>query len=180
PVDIFDLWYKKVVQTAHYSEPSAMVLATCDENGHPSARVVLLKRYSKKGFEFFTNYQSKKGKEIVANPAVALVFDWRHVSRQVRIEGVAEFLTSEESDAYYFSRPRASQISAWCCKQSNILENRDDLLVQIRVTEERFAGRQVPRPQYWGGFRVVPHLIEFWQEGEHRLHTRMQYKKSDG
>ncbi|MGN7679005.1 MAG: pyridoxamine 5'-phosphate oxidase [Anaplasma sp.] len=181
PMDVFDLWYSEMLISVMGSlkDPAAMTLATCSEQGVPSARVVLLKRYDRGGFEFFTNLKSRKGREIAANPLVALVFDWRYIGRQVRVEGTATFLSASESDAYYASRPRESRIGAWCSKQSMVLEDRNELLMQFESMTRRFEGQDVPRPEFWGGIRVIPHVVEFWTESEHRLHLRKQYSKTD-
>lgn len=178
PIEIFSSWYFDVLNSGGVREPSAMVLATCDLESRPSARVVLLKKHSQQGFEFYTNLGSRKGREIAANPQVALVFDWQVVNKQVRIEGVAEFMDGAESDAYYASRSRESQLSGLCSRQSAILHDRGELLQEIELASQRFAGREIPRPEYWGGIRVVPHTIELWSEGLHRLHHRKQYKRN--
>ncbi|WP_246575277.1 pyridoxamine 5'-phosphate oxidase [Neoehrlichia mikurensis] len=176
PIKLFGLWYNEMLKFP-CKEPTSMVLATCGKDLKPSARVVLLKRYDDSGFVFFTNCNSKKGRDIAYNPYVALVFDWRFISKQVRIEGKIELLTSEESDAYYASRMRGSKISAWCSKQSSILKNRDKLLASMKDMDQKFEYKNIPRPDYWVGMKVIPRLIEFWQEGNDRLHTRHQYNK---
>ncbi|WP_081264061.1 pyridoxamine 5'-phosphate oxidase [Anaplasma phagocytophilum] len=178
PMSIFGLWYEEVLRVKSVREPSAMVLATCDSENRPSARVVLLKRYSDAGFEFYTNLESRKAREIALNPCVSLVFDWRHIYKQVRVEGIAEFMDVSESDAYFASRSRESQIGAWCSRQSMILEDRDVLLSKIELMEREYEGREIPRPKFWGGIRVVPNVIEFWMDGKHRLHDRRQYSKN--
>ncbi|MCU7611346.1 pyridoxamine 5'-phosphate oxidase [Anaplasma capra] len=181
PMDVFSAWYSEMLQAteSHMGEPAAMVLATCDVQGKPSARVVLLKKYGKLGFEFFTNFESRKGKEIAGNPNVALVFDWRHMGRQVRVEGSAVPLSASESDAYHASRSRESRIGALCSKQSMVLNSREELLAQFNCMLREFEGKEIPRPEYWGGIRVVPRMVEFWEEGEHRLHSRKQYSMGD-
>ncbi len=148
PMDVFGLWYSEMLQAtgAHMREPSAMVLATCDVQNRPSARVVLLKKYGEAGFEFVTNFNSRKGREIADNPQVALVFDWRHIGRQVRVEGLATLMDASESDAYHASRSRESKISAWCSQQSAVLESRKLLLEQFERERQRFDGQEIPRP----------------------------------
>ncbi|MDB1135369.1 pyridoxamine 5'-phosphate oxidase [Candidatus Anaplasma sp. TIGMIC] len=181
PMIIFGSWYEEMLQVEGIKEPAAMVLATCDIESRPSARVVLLKKYSDAGFEFVTNLESRKAQEMAASPYVALVFDWRFMQRQVRVEGVASFVSSAESDAYHASRPRDSQLSAWCSKQSRVLEDRGKFLAEVEIMRQKFEGRDIPRPQYWGGIRVVPHAMEFWTDGKHRLHDRKYYtRNSDG
>ncbi|QGR02267.1 pyridoxamine 5'-phosphate oxidase [Ehrlichia ruminantium] len=176
PIDFFNLWYKEVLKV-HCKEPTAMVLATCGKNLKPSARVVLLKQHSDRGFVFFTNMNSRKGKDISENPFVSLVFDWRHISKQVRVEGVIEALLPEDSDKYYATRLRGSQISACCSKQSSILEDREEFITSMKKMEVEFMGKPIPRPSYWIGLRVIPMLMEFWQEGVDRIHTRYQYTR---
>ncbi|WP_041651589.1 pyridoxamine 5'-phosphate oxidase [Anaplasma centrale] len=181
-MDIFGLWYSEMLQAAaegHVHEPSAMVLATCDAQNRPSARVVLLKKYGEAGFEFVTNFDSRKGREIANNPQVALVFDWRYIGKQVRVEGVATLVDTHESDTYHASRSRESKISAWCSKQSTILESRELLLEQFEREQQRFEGQEIPRPEHWGGIRVIPRVVEFWEDGAYRLHSRKRYSLGD-
>ncbi|KJV69583.1 pyridoxamine 5'-phosphate oxidase [Candidatus Neoehrlichia procyonis] len=176
PIELFSIWYDEILRSS-CKDPTSMVLATCGQDLKPSARIVLLKKYDNSGFVFFTNLHSKKGQDIAYNPNVALVFDWSFISKQVRVEGKIELLTSEESDSYYASRMRGSQISAWCSKQSSILKDRDELLESIKYMHQKFINKNIPRPDYWVGMKVVPELIEFWQEGIDRLHIRHQYSK---
>ncbi|WDM85556.1 pyridoxamine 5'-phosphate oxidase [Ehrlichia sp. JZT12] len=178
PIELFSLWYEEMLRIP-CKEPTAMVLATCSKDLKPSARVVLLKQYSDQGFVFFTNINSRKGQEIQNNPYVALVFDWNHISKQVRIEGKIEMLLDEDIDKYYASRSRGSQISALCSNQSSILKNRKDFIDSIENMTKEFYGKPIPRPSYWVGMRVVPMLIEFWEEGLYRIHTRSQYTRKD-
>lgn len=152
-----------------------MTLATCSKDCIPSARIVLLKEYSKEGFVFFTNVNSKKGKELTENPKAALVFHWIEFARQVRIEGDVKLLNDERTDKYFSSRARDSQISAWCSKQSSVLKNWQDFEQAIKLKEKEFYNTQVPCPDFWVGFCVIPKVIEFWQEGEYRRHTRFRY-----
>ena len=180
PIELFDLWYNEVLAvSSEHKDPTAMVLATCSKTLKPSARVVLLKKYSDQGFVFFTNMNSRKGKEMTANPFVALAFDWSHISKQVRIEGGIKMLSCQDADAYYASRPRGSQIGAWCSKQSSILENREDLIKLMERMKIEFHEKPIPRPGYWVGVVVVPVLMEFWQGGLDRIHTRYQYTRDN-
>ncbi|MGL9717251.1 MAG: pyridoxamine 5'-phosphate oxidase [Wolbachia sp.] len=171
PFDLFSKWYKAV----SCKQPTAMTLATCSKDCVPSARVVLLKEYGEEGFVFFTNVNSRKGKELTENPKAALVFHWIELSRQVRIEGEVKLLNSTKADEYFSSRARDSQISAWCSKQSNVLNNWQDFEQAIKLKEKEFYNTQIPRPDFWVGFFIIPKVIEFWQEGKYRRHTRLRY-----
>jgi pyridoxamine 5'-phosphate oxidase len=174
PIDLFAKWYKEVLNSP-CKEPTAMTLATCSKDCAPSARVVLLKEYSKEGFVFFTNVNSKKGKELTDNPRAALVFHWMEFSKQVRIEGDVKFLDNERADQYFSSRTCDSQISAWCSKQSSVLKNWQDFEQCIELKSREFHDQKIPRPAFWVGFCVMPKVIEFWQEGEYRRHARFKY-----
>lgn len=154
-----------------------MVLSTVNQKGEPSSRVVLLKEHGRDGFVFYTNYRSRKGVEIDATGEAALNFYWRALDRQVRISGPAERVSPEASDAYFATRPRGSQIGAWASEQSDVLERRQTLVHRVREFEERFDGQDVPRPDHWGGFRVVPRRIEFWEAGAFRLHDRWEFRR---
>lgn len=176
PIDLFSKWYKAVLN----SSSTAMTLATCSKDCIPSARVVLLKEYSKEGFVFFTNVNSKKGKELTENPKAALVFHWIEFARQVRIEGDVKLLNDERTDKYFSSRARDSQISAWCSKQSSVLKNWQDFEQAIELKNKEFYDQKVPRPDFWVGFCVIPKVIEFWQEGEYRKHIRFRYTLVEG
>jgi pyridoxamine 5'-phosphate oxidase len=166
---------------AGIEDPNAMVVSSVGAGGRPSSRVVLLKSFDERGFVFYTNFESRKGREILANPHVALIFFWRELDEQVRIEGAAERVADEEADAYFASRPRMSQIGAWASRQSEPLDSRARLLGRAAQAEARFLGRAVERPPFWGGYRIVPDRIEFWWNQLHRLHDRVLYtREGDG
>ena len=160
-------------------EPTAMMLATVGADGQPSLRVVLLKSVDERGFVFYTNYESRKGRELLAHPKVALCFHWQPLERQVRIEGDAQPVSAAEADAYFATRARLSQIGAWASHQSRPLSGDAELNARVHEMEERFAGRDVPRPPHWSGFRVVPRRIEFWRNGAYRLHERLVYELAE-
>lgn len=162
-------------------EPTAMTLATADAQGRPSARTVLLKRADEQGFVFFTNYDSRKGEQLAANPHAALLLLWKQVRQQVqvKVEGAVERIDAGDSDAYFASRPRMSQLGAWASLQSQTLDARETFDQRLADYEREFAGGEVPRPDHWGGFRVVPELIEFWYGAEFRLHRRDRYERGD-
>ncbi|MBL8242553.1 MAG: pyridoxamine 5'-phosphate oxidase, partial [Rhodanobacteraceae bacterium] len=163
-------------------EPTAMTLATADGRGRVSARTVLLKELDGRGFVFYTNFESNKGRQVLSHPQCALLFLWKTLDRQVQvtIEGIAEPVTHCEADAYFAQRPRMSQIGAWASKQSQTLSGRDELMDRVREFEQRFEGQDVPRPPHWSGFRVVPDMIEFWYGADYRLHDRLRYELVDG
>ena len=178
PIRQFDAWYRETV-AAGEPEPDTMAVATLG-NGVPAVRFVLLKGYSERGFVFYTNWNSRKGREIAANPNVALGFRWRVVERQVRVIGTASILSPEESDVYFGTRPRAAQLGAWASEQSEPIASRADLDEHLDVATARFAGRVVPRPPWWGGYVVAPFEMEFWVSHRDRLHDRFHYIRSDG
>ena len=169
PIKQFGGWFKEAEQV-ELPMPNAMTLATANRQGKPSARIVLLKEVDARGFVFFTNYEGRKAQELHDNPFAALVFYWLPLSRQIRVEGAVELLESQASDQYFASRPRGHQIEAHASAQSQVIKDRAFLDNQFRNIEMKFSGEVVPRPQNWGGYRVVPEIIEFWQEGAHRLH----------
>ena len=180
PFKQFAVWMKDAMDSGN-REPSAMVLSTVSENGKPSSRIVLLKHSSELGFEFFTNYQSKKGKHLKDRPFASLLFFWPELERQVRIEGQIEKLDPKESDDYFSTRPVESQIGAWASPQSIAIPNRKTLLDWYEEFEEIFKTTPMTRPDHWGGYRLIPDLFEFWQGGEKRLHDRIEYRdEKDG
>lgn len=179
PLEQFNLWFEEALK-AQLDEPNAMSLATVNQEGQPSLRVVLLKEVNTEGFVFFTNYQSKKGQSINHNPKVAFNFFWPELERQVRIEGKATKITDAQSDSYFQSRPLGSQIGAWASPQSQAISNRDFLERDLNALKEKYANQEVPRPDHWGGYLVTPHLIEFWQGRENRLHDRICYQLEAG
>lgn len=157
--------------------PNAMVVSSVDPEGQPSSRVVLLKGLDERGFAFYTNFESRKGREILGNPKVSLNFYWRQLDKQVVVLGTAEQVSDEEADAYFASRPRGSQLGAWVSQQSRPLPSRAQLVADVARLEAHYLGRPIPRPSYWSGFRVVPHWIEFWISGAFRLHDRTVYER---
>lgn len=176
PIAEFARWFAEA-QAAEVEEPNAMVLATATPDGAPSARVVLLKGFDERGFVFFTDYRSRKGAELEANPRAALVLHWSELERQVRISGEVTRTSMEESETYYRSRPLGSRLGAWVSHQSRAIPSREVLEDGLREVERRFAGGEVPLPPYWGGYRVKPEAIEFWQGRENRLHDRIRYQR---
>jgi pyridoxamine 5'-phosphate oxidase len=179
PIEQFRRWFGEAL-AADLHEPNAMTLATATPDGRPSARVVLLKGFDERGFVFYTNYEGRKSRELEANPRAALLFYWGELERQVRVEGRVWRVPDRESDAYFAGRPRGSQLGAWASEQSRPVRDRGALERRLRELEGEYEGREVPRPAFWGGYRVVPETMEFWQGRENRLHDRLRYRRAEG
>ena len=177
PFNIFEAWFNEA-KNSGMKEPTAMNLATVGKNAKPSSRIVLLKSFDERGFVFYTNSLSRKGKQIAENPNAALNFFWMELMRQVRIEGVLQAVSTAESDEYYNSREHGSKIGAWASQQSEVMHSKAELLKRVAEFEIKF-GFNPPRPQHWHGFRLVPNYFEFWQEGKFRLHDRNVYQKTE-
>lgn len=178
PIAQFDCWLKQVIELG-LKDATAMTVATVDASGQPSQRIVLLKQVDAQGFVFYTNYSSKKAEDINQNSKISLHFPWHSIERQVKICGVAEKISTAESLKYFSSRPEESQLAAWASHQSHPIESRTLLMTQFQRMKEKFKSGKIPLPDFWGGYRVVPTEIEFWQGGSHRLHDRFVYTKDE-
>ncbi len=178
PYEQFEKWFSQATQ-AELETPNAFSLASVNNKGIPSLRTVLLKLFDQHGFVFFTNYSSQKARDMAENQNIAALFQWLEFDRQVKIQGRAEKISSAESLAYFSSRPRGSQIGAWCSHQSRVVSSRSLLETQFQAIKEKFKQQEIPLPDFWGGFRIVPQSIEFWQGRENRLHDRFKYTRCD-
>ncbi|MEQ6334275.1 pyridoxamine 5'-phosphate oxidase [Sphingobium sp. MK2] len=178
PFALFDDWYSQARET-EINDSNAMALATADARGHPSVRMVLLKGHGPDGFIFYTNFEGRKAGELIVNPHAALLFHWKSMRRQIRIEGAVGPVDDATADAYFATRSRDSQLGAWASDQSRPLPSREIFMARFEEANARFEGRPVPRPPHWSGFRLVPDRIEFWQDREHRLHERRLFTRDD-
>jgi pyridoxamine 5'-phosphate oxidase len=175
PFDLFAEWFA-AAQAGELNDPEAMSLATIDLDGAPAVRIVLLKGFDRRGFAFYTNFQSNKGRQLAADPRAALCFHWKSLRRQVRVQGSVAQVSDEDADAYFASRARVSRIGAWASDQSRPLDSRATLEARVAELDKLYPGEDVPRPPHWSGFRLAPRRFEFWQDGKFRLHNRIEYR----
>ncbi|MGH7739547.1 MAG: pyridoxamine 5'-phosphate oxidase, partial [bacterium] len=179
PIPFFERWFQEALH-AKVLDANAFTVATLTPRGFPATRTVLLKGLDRRGFQFFTNYDSQKGRELTRKPRASLLFYWKELERQIRVDGRVEKVSKPESDAYFKTRPRGSQLGAWASDQSEIVPNRDYLEKRLLSFREKFEGLVVPRPPHWGGFRVLPDLVEYWQGRPDRMHDRVRYRLVSG
>ena len=179
PFSLFKEWFNQAIKDERIVEPTAMCLSTINSDKKPSSRMVLLKKFDNKGFYFFTNLESRKGQELKINKFVALCFYWGAIKKQIRIEGVVEKISNQEADEYFLSRPYESKVGAWASKQSQKMNDWQEFMDRIQDIKIKFKDKNLPRPDFWSGFRVVPSAIEFWEEGEFRIHQRYLYEKTN-
>ena len=178
PIELFNEWFEEA-KKAEINDPNAVALATSDNNSVPSVRMVLLKDFNNEGFVFYTNLNSKKSADIKVNPYASMCFHWKSLLRQIRVIGKVDSVNNNDADNYYNSRAYGSKIGAWASKQSKVLENRDELYKNIKFFEKKYPDKKlVPRPEYWSGWKLNPTIIEFWLDGDNRIHERLQYKKN--
>ena len=179
PIDLFEVWMNEAKKTEQ-NDPNAVALGTSDQNNSPSIRMVLLKNFNKDGFVFYTNLKSQKGNDLKNNPKAAMCFHWKSLLRQIRINGEVQKVSDKVADEYYYTRGYESRIGAWASKQSSILNHRDELLNSIEEYKKKYDNQnEVPRPDYWSGWNLIPTSIEFWLDGDNRIHERLKYIKDD-